>query len=115
MLSRLKPQPMAAQSRQQRRAGRALAWGAALFAGLQAGLSLAMHTALPRWRDGKLYWLVEGAFLLTADRGETWTKLSDVKDGRVGPVFGKDAKQLFVLTAALMADTLLRQSNAETL
>src|SRR5207237_187378 len=36
--------------------------------------------ALPRWRDGKLYWLVEGAFLLTADRGETWTKLSDVKD-----------------------------------
>jgi hypothetical protein len=45
---------MAAHSRQQRRAGRALAWGAALFAGLQAGLSLAMHTALPRWRDPRL-------------------------------------------------------------
>ena len=54
--------------------------------------------ALPRWHGGKLYWLVEGALLATADQGENWTKLSDVKDGRVGPVFGKDAKQMFVLT-----------------
>jgi hypothetical protein len=56
--------------------------------------------ALPRWHDGKLYWLVEGALLSTADKGEHWTKISDLKDGRFGPIFGKDAKHLFVLTGA---------------
>lgn len=55
---------------------------------------------LPRWYDGKLYWLVEGALLSTSDKGERWTKISDLKDGRFGPVFGKDAKHLFVLTGA---------------
>ncbi len=54
--------------------------------------------ALPRWHDGKLYWLVEGALLSTTDKGETWTKVSDFKDGRFGPVFGKDSKHLLVLT-----------------
>ena len=54
--------------------------------------------ALPRWHDGKLYWLVEGALLTTADKGEHWTKVSDLKDGRFGPIFGADAKHLFVLT-----------------
>lgn len=56
--------------------------------------------ALPRWHDGKLYWLVEGALLSTADKGEHWTKISDLKDGRFGPIFGKDAKHLLVLTGA---------------
>jgi hypothetical protein len=56
--------------------------------------------ALPRWHDGKLYWLVEGALLTTDDKGEHWTKISDVKDGRFGPIFGKDANHLFVLTSA---------------
>ncbi len=56
--------------------------------------------ALPRWQGGKLYWLVEGALIRTADKGETWEKLGAVKDGRYGPVFGKDADHLFVLTGA---------------
>lgn len=54
--------------------------------------------ALPRWRDGTLYWVVDGALIASTDKGETWKKLSDLKDGRFGPVFGKDARQLFVLT-----------------
>ncbi|HTU18173.1 MAG TPA: hypothetical protein VMG10_08920 [Gemmataceae bacterium] len=56
--------------------------------------------ALPRWHDGRLYWLVEGALLSTADKGEHWSNISDLKDGRFGPIFGKDAKHLFVLTGA---------------
>ncbi len=54
--------------------------------------------ALPRWHDGKLYWLVEGALLSTADKGASWMKVSELKEGRFGPIFGKDAKHLFVLT-----------------
>jgi photosystem II stability/assembly factor-like uncharacterized protein len=57
-------------------------------------------TALPKWRDGKLYWLVDGALLTTSDKGEKWQKLSEIKDGKYGPIFGKDAKQMFVLTPA---------------
>jgi photosystem II stability/assembly factor-like uncharacterized protein len=56
--------------------------------------------ALPKWHDGSLYWLVEGALIASADKGATWKKVGDVKDGRYGPVFGKDAKHLFVLTGA---------------
>jgi photosystem II stability/assembly factor-like uncharacterized protein len=55
-------------------------------------------TALPKGRDGTLYWLVDGALLAATDQGKTWKKLSDLKEGRYGPVFGKDAKQMFVLT-----------------
>ena len=55
-------------------------------------------TALPKWRDGTLYWLVDGALISTTDQGKTWTRISDVKDGQYGPIFGKDAKHLFVLT-----------------
>jgi photosystem II stability/assembly factor-like uncharacterized protein len=54
-------------------------------------------TALPKWRDGTLYWLVEGGLLSTADQGKTWARISDVKDGQYGPIFGKDAKHMFVL------------------
>lgn len=57
-------------------------------------------TALPRPGADGLYWLADGALHKTADAGKTWAKLGAVKDGRYGPVFGKDAKQLFVLTGA---------------
>jgi photosystem II stability/assembly factor-like uncharacterized protein len=58
--------------------------------------------ALPRWHQGTgtLYWLVAGALLTTTDKGENWKKVCDLKDGRFGPVFGKEAKHLFVLTGA---------------
>lgn len=56
--------------------------------------------ALPRWHDGTLYWLVEGALIASSDKGQTWKKVGDLKDGRFGPIFGKDAKHLFVLTGA---------------
>jgi photosystem II stability/assembly factor-like uncharacterized protein len=55
-------------------------------------------TALPKWHDGVLYWLVDGALLRTDDQGKTWTEVGRVKDGRYGPIFGKDGRQLFVLT-----------------
>ncbi len=55
-------------------------------------------SALPKWHDGTLYWLVDGALLSTADRGKTWAKVSEIKDGQYGPVFGRDSKHLFVLT-----------------
>jgi RNA polymerase sigma factor (sigma-70 family) len=53
--------------------------------------------ALPRWHDGVLYWLVEGGLIATADKGASWTKVSGI-DGQYGPVFGKNAKHMFVLT-----------------
>ncbi len=56
--------------------------------------------ALPRWHEGTLYWVVQGALIATTDRGQTWKKVSDLKDGRFGPIFGKDGKHLFVLTGA---------------
>jgi photosystem II stability/assembly factor-like uncharacterized protein len=57
-------------------------------------------TALPRWRGGTLYWVVQGALIASTDRGASWKKLSDLKEGRCGPVFGKGGKHLFVLTGA---------------
>jgi hypothetical protein len=54
--------------------------------------------SLPRWHAGALYWLADGALIRTADKGATWEKVGTVKDGRFGPVFGKDGKHLFVLT-----------------
>jgi hypothetical protein len=56
--------------------------------------------ALPKWRDGTLYWLADGGLIATTDRGATWKKLGEVKDAQYGPVFGKDARHLFVLTRA---------------
>jgi hypothetical protein len=56
--------------------------------------------ALPKMHDGTLYWLVDGAILTTADKGATWKKLCDLKGGFYGPIFGKDARHLFVLTGA---------------
>ena len=56
--------------------------------------------ALPKWRGGTLYWLVEGALIATTDKGATWKKVGKVKDAQYGPIFGKDAKHMFVLTKA---------------
>jgi photosystem II stability/assembly factor-like uncharacterized protein len=60
----------------------------------------AAPVSLPRWHGDTLYWLADGAIIKTADRGATWAKLCDRKDGRFGPVFGKDNRHLFVLTGA---------------
>ncbi len=57
-------------------------------------------TALPRWHDGALYWLAGGSLMKTTDKGATWTSVGSIKDGRYGPVFGKDAKHMLVLTGA---------------
>jgi hypothetical protein len=62
-------------------------------------------TALPKWRDGILYWVVDGALITSKDRGETWDKRCDLKGGRVGPIFGKDAKHLFVLTSSEIVES----------
>jgi photosystem II stability/assembly factor-like uncharacterized protein len=62
-------------------------------------------TALPKWHDGTLYWLVDGALLTTTDQGKSWKKLCDLKDGRYGPVFGKDPRQMFVLTKDGITET----------
>jgi len=56
--------------------------------------------ALPKWQGGSLYWLVDGALIASHDKGATWQQKAAVKDGRYGPVFGKDAQHLFVLTGA---------------
>jgi hypothetical protein len=56
--------------------------------------------ALPRWHKDTLYWVVDGALITTNDQGKSWQKLSDLKDGRFGPIFGKSADHLFVLTGA---------------
>ena len=55
-------------------------------------------TALPKWRDGTLYWVVDGTLIATTDKGQTWKKICDVKDGRYGPIFGKTAMHMFILT-----------------
>jgi photosystem II stability/assembly factor-like uncharacterized protein len=56
--------------------------------------------ALPRWHKDTLYWVVEGALISTKDEGQSWTKISGLKDGRFGPIFGKNPEHLFVLTGA---------------
>jgi hypothetical protein len=56
--------------------------------------------ALPKWRDGTLYWLAEEGLIATNNKGETWKKLGAVKGAQYGPIFGKDEKHMFVLTRA---------------
>ena len=56
--------------------------------------------SLPKLQGDALYWLVEGALVKGTEKGAKWEKVCDVKDARYGPVFGTDAKHLFVLTAA---------------
>lgn len=54
--------------------------------------------ALPRFHSGTVYWLVTDGLIASTDKGQSWKKLSVVKDGICGPVFGKNAQHLFVLT-----------------
>ena len=61
--------------------------------------------ALPKWRDGILYWLTDAGLITTSDKGATWKKLGEVKDAQYGPIFGKDAKHLFVLTKSGIVET----------
>jgi photosystem II stability/assembly factor-like uncharacterized protein len=56
--------------------------------------------ALPRWHNNELYWVVEGALIKTGDQGKSWAKLSDLKGGLFGPIAGKTADHVFVLTTA---------------
>jgi len=56
--------------------------------------------ALPQLRKGKLYWLTDKNLIVSADQGQTWTKLGDLKDARFGPILGKDDDHLFVLANA---------------
>lgn len=61
---------------------------------------------LPKWRDGTLFWLVEGALISTGDAGKTWKTVSSVKNGRYGPVFGEKRDHFFVLTAEGVLETV---------
>ena len=56
--------------------------------------------ALPKWNDGTLYWLVDSGLISTTDKGKTWTKVGVVKEAQYGPIFGRNARHLFVLTKA---------------
>jgi hypothetical protein len=56
--------------------------------------------ALPKWRNGKLYWLVEGGLIASADKGATWKMVGAIKEAQYGPVFGKDARHMLALTGA---------------
>lgn len=56
--------------------------------------------ALPKFHENALYWLVEEGLIVSRDKGATWTRIGEVKDSQYGPVFGNDARHLFVLTKA---------------
>lgn len=56
--------------------------------------------ALPRWQKDTLYWLTDSALISTRDQGKSWHTIAGIKNGRFGPVFGKNADHLFVLTQA---------------
>jgi len=61
--------------------------------------------SLPRWHEGALYWLADGKVIKSTNKGEKWEEVSNLKDGRFGPVFGKDSKQMFALTGAGVVET----------
>ena len=56
--------------------------------------------ALPKLHEGTLYWLVDGGLIASADKGATWKKIGEVKDAQYGPIFGRNAQHMFVLTKA---------------
>jgi hypothetical protein len=55
--------------------------------------------ALPRFKSGHLFWLTTTHLIQSDDQGLTWKKLSEVKDGICGPVFGSTAEHLLILTS----------------
>lgn len=61
--------------------------------------------ALPKWRGGTLYWLVDGGLIITTDKGETWKRIGEVPDAQYGPVFGKHPEQMFVLTKSGLTES----------
>jgi hypothetical protein len=61
--------------------------------------------ALPKWHNGALYWLTADGLIATTDKGASWKKIGDVKDGKYGPIFGKDNGHMFVLTKAGIVET----------
>jgi photosystem II stability/assembly factor-like uncharacterized protein len=62
--------------------------------------------ALPKWHAGTLYWLVEEGMIATTDGGATWKRVGQIKDAQYGPVFGSDAKHMFVLTKAGVVESI---------
>jgi hypothetical protein len=54
--------------------------------------------ALPKWHDGKLYWLVESGLISSQDSGASWQKICPIKEALYGPIFGKQTNHMFVLT-----------------
>lgn len=56
--------------------------------------------ALPKWREGVLFWLVGGGLIATMDKGKTWKQIAKLNDTLYGPVFGRDVKHMFILTKA---------------
>jgi hypothetical protein len=56
--------------------------------------------ALPRFHNGKLYWLTDKSLIVSADQASSWSKVGDLKDARFGPLFGKGDDHLFVLANA---------------
>jgi hypothetical protein len=64
--------------------------------------------ALPKWRDGILYWLVDGALIASSDTGKSWQTVCPLKGGHYGPVPGKTKEHFFVLTG----DGVIETTNA---
>lgn len=56
--------------------------------------------ALPKWHGDTLYWLCEGELVASSDRGATWRRVAEIQGGKYGPIFGRDAQHLLVLTGA---------------
>ena len=61
--------------------------------------------ALPCFFDGVLYWLTDDALISSGDKGKTWKKICDLKNGRFGPVFGKTAQHSSLTTAGVIEST----------
>ncbi len=56
--------------------------------------------ALAVIQEKTAYWLTDTGLIRSEDQGKTWQRLGAVKGGISGPVFGKDARHVFVLTSA---------------
>ena len=61
--------------------------------------------AMPVWYEKTPYWLVDGSIITSKDQGKTWESIATIKNGTFGPIFGKDEKQMFVLTTAGVVST----------